>query len=46
MDISYDYYRVFYCVAQCRSFTRAAEALQQSRAATADVSTNALPASV
>ena len=27
MDISYDYYRVFYCVAQCRSFTRAAEAL-------------------
>lgn len=28
MDISYDYYRVFYCVAQCRSFTRAAEVLR------------------
>ena len=25
MDISYDYYKIFYCVAQCHSFTRAAE---------------------
>lgn len=25
MDIPYDYYKLFYCVAQCRSFTRAAE---------------------
>ena len=27
MDVNYDYYRIFYHVAQCRSFTRAAEAL-------------------
>ena len=27
MSVPYDYYRIFYYVAQCRSFTRAAEAL-------------------
>lgn len=27
MNITYDYYRVFYYVARCGSFTRAAQAL-------------------
>ena len=31
MTINYDYYRIFYVVAQCRSFTRAAEVLQNNQ---------------
>ena len=33
MNITYDYYRVFYYVARCGSFTRAAEALGYTQAA-------------
>lgn len=31
MTINYDYYRIFYVVAQCRSFTRAAEVLKNNQ---------------
>ena len=31
MTINYDYYRIFYAVAQCRSFTRAAEVLKNNQ---------------
>lgn len=31
MTINYDYYRIFYVVAQCRSFTRAAELLKNNQ---------------
>ena len=31
MTINYDYYRIFYVVAQCRSFTRAAEILKNNQ---------------
>ena len=31
MPINYDYYRIFYVVAQCRSFTRAAEVLKNNQ---------------
>ena len=31
MAITYDYYRIFYHVAQCRSFTRAAEVLSNNQ---------------
>ena len=31
MTINYDYYRIFYVVAQCRSFTRAAEMLKNNQ---------------
>ncbi len=31
MAIDYDYYRIFYVVAQCHSFTRAAEALKNNQ---------------
>ena len=31
MAITYDYYRLFYYVAQCRSFTRAATVLENNQ---------------
>ena len=31
MEVSYDYYRIFYHVVRCRSFTRAAEVLNNNQ---------------
>ena len=31
MYISYEYYRIFYCVAKCGNLTKAAELLQSSQ---------------